>query len=477
MLANILTIFKKDFREVLRERRSLVFMLILPSVVVPLLVVTINFLTQETIEKVSTSSIDIAIVGAQHLPDEIRTLLLDKESQRLERTASDLLRLKPFSQGLLLWHPDKIPETLFSGRQYLQFENPPHLSEKFSFSDMSAEWQALEKPLSLYGHNFLQTAMNELDESIVEPAFFTVLNQIRENISQGDLHAVMIVSPGFSESLLHGHDIELHLLTDSTKFRSSSAASSLVRLLRFALTYNTNYILEEFNIDNRVLNPLTINQLSVQPQESLYLRLLPYFIVLMCFIGALYPAIDLIAGEKERNTLETILICPVSRFEILLGKLLVTILSGFIASLLTFISLSLTLSLGLTDDELQLHKVLSPLAISNYLLMLLPLACLFASLLLTLSTVARNFKEAQSYIMPFNFLILIPAFYALLPGVELDTKLAMMPVLNVTLALRDIWSGNLELGIVFIILTSSTIYSLMMISLCTYLFSQGIDSI
>ncbi|MCG8324104.1 MAG: ABC transporter permease subunit [Thiotrichales bacterium] len=471
-MGNILGIFKKDFLEVLRERRSLIFMLILPSLVVPLLVITINFLTQESIEKITSAKINIGLIGTANLPDETRSLILAGEKPEYIKNAGDVLELLPLSQGLLRWSKDSAADIRFEGREYQIMESTPQVYEKYSFTDRSNDWDPVIETLGLYSSQFIQEQIDNNDRSVLDEEFFATLAEIRGEIASNDLHAVAVFAPGFSESLETGHDVRVYLFANGQKFRSSSAAGSFIRLLRFALTYNTNYKLVEKSLDINLLNPLTVEQYSVEPKISLYLRLLPYFMVLMCFIGGLYPAIDLVAGEKERNTLETILICPVSRFEILAGKFLVICLCGFTASLLTFASLSVTLIIGLAGDDLLFQKILSPGSVINYLFMLIPLATLFAGLLLTLSTVARNFKQAQSYIMPFNFLILIPAFYALLPGVELDRQLALTPVLNVTLALRDVWSGNIQMDIILIIIASSSIYSLLMLMLCAWLFRK-----
>lgn len=469
---NLLVIFRKDFIEVLRERRSLIFMFILPTIVVPLLVITINFLTQETIEKATGARIKIGLIGTHNLPEEIRLFMLANRMPEEIRSGRDLEDHHTLVQGLLLWSPEQDPDILFNGRQLLQLDGNPAYFDKFQFIDRGTDWENIIQPFQIYGSSFLQDQIETNNDAILGEAFINTIKDIRSSIENKEFHAIVIIPPDFSEALRTGRNVRFHVISDTQEFRSSSGASSFVRLMRFALTWLAYFQLERQSLDISLLKPLNVEQYSVNPKTSLYMRLLPYFMVLMCFIGALYPAIDLVAGEKERNTLETILICPVSRFDILIGKFLVIFLSGFISSLLTYLSLSLTLAGGLTGGELQIRDIFSPTAIFNYLIMLVPLAALFAALLLTLSTVARNFKEAQSYIMPFNFLVLIPAFYALLPGVELGVGAAMIPVLNATLALRDIWAGEIQGHIIFLVMGSSTLYSLLLIGLCTWLFRK-----
>jgi sodium transport system permease protein len=176
---------------------------------------------------------------------------------------------------------------------------------------------------------------------------------------------------------------------------------------------------------------------------------LPYMFILFCFIGAMYPAIDLGAGEKERGTLETLLTAPVNRLHLLLGKFGVVVASGLLSAavsltgLLFAIKQSHDLPQGFLDVLLRLlgwHSIVLLLSL------LVPLTIFFAGVLLSVSLTARSFKEAQSMISPLNIAVIMPAAIGLTPGIVLNYKNALIPVLNVSLATKAIIAGTIEPG-------------------------------
>jgi len=91
--------------------------------------------------------------------------------------------------------------------------------------------------------------------------------------------------------------------------------------------------------------------------------------------------------------------------------------------------------------------------------MALPLAVFFAAVLLTISLFAKTYKEAQSYLTPMTFLVVIPAVASLLPGVELTPKLALVPILSTSLVCKEIVAGTFHWNYITLILLSSSVYA------------------
>ncbi|MCB1121255.1 MAG: ABC transporter permease, partial [Verrucomicrobiae bacterium] len=176
---------------------------------------------------------------------------------------------------------------------------------------------------------------------------------------------------------------------------------------------------------------------------------IPYIFILLCFTGAMYPAIDLGAGEKERGTLETLLTSSAPLMKILLGKLLLIVCSGFFAASLSMLSMGFgLLSMGsmIGNFASQLLPMIQPLNLLLFFSLLLPLTIFFASFLLTLSFFAKSFKEAQSIISPMVALIIFPLIFGMMPWVKLTYTTAFIPILNITLASKAIFSGNIPWG-------------------------------
>jgi sodium transport system permease protein len=175
---------------------------------------------------------------------------------------------------------------------------------------------------------------------------------------------------------------------------------------------------------------------------DIILHVFPFMLVMWSLAGALYPAVDLCAGEKERGTMETLLISPASRQEIVLGKFLTIWVFSAVTSLLNLASMGITtwtMGPSLPQGSISLAALLW------CVLLLLPLSAFFSAICLAVGAYARSTKEGQYYLMPL-FLIAMPLiFLTLAPGVELNEVYSMVPVTGVGLLMqRLITSPSLD---------------------------------
>ncbi len=182
--------------------------------------------------------------------------------------------------------------------------------------------------------------------------------------------------------------------------------------------------------------------------------LLPYFFIIFSFMGCMYPAIDLFTGEKERMTIETLLTAPVARWKLLVGKMGVVVMSGLLAATCSLLGLYLAVEgFQMVKDPVLLgiiHDILSPTFLFLMYLLLIPLIIFFAGIMVPLAIRAKSFKEAQSTIAPMNILVILPAMVGFFPGIELNTITAMIPIVNIVLATKELIAGTLEWHLVFI---------------------------
>lgn len=184
---------------------------------------------------------------------------------------------------------------------------------------------------------------------------------------------------------------------------------------------------------------------------------IPYIFILLCFTGAMYPAIDLGAGEKERGTLETLLCTSVSLKQVIMGKLMLVVCSGLVSAFLSLISMLV----GVVFMGPRMGKVMEfigPVLNASNLLMfftlLLPLTLFFASALLTLSFFAKSFKEAQSIVSPLVAVVIVPSLFGMMPWMKLTYVTACVPIMNISLASKAIFSGTVEAGPLAIVYVS-----------------------
>ena len=189
---------------------------------------------------------------------------------------------------------------------------------------------------------------------------------------------------------------------------------------------------------------------SEQSASDFVIKLLPYIIVIYAFYGGMGSVGDLVAGEKEKKTLETLLITPVSRSDIALGKFLA------LGTLCLASSLSAVVGLLLAGViKLKIFEKLFPdglgVSVTSLLLVvlvLLPAVVLFASLMLAISTRSKNLREAQTQLTLASLIVLMPAMFSQFIGLT-DFANAMwvntVPVLNTANAIRNVLLGKPEL--------------------------------
>lgn len=172
--------------------------------------------------------------------------------------------------------------------------------------------------------------------------------------------------------------------------------------------------------------------------------LLPMLLVFMTVMGAFFPAVDLTAGERERNTAETTLLLPVPRLAVHQGKILAVCAGAVIATVLNLFALALSAG-HLVHMIARGSKVQFDVPIGAFLAMA-PLALLFAffvsAALTGIASLARTFKEGQALLGPVQMVFIVPAMASGIPGLELTPKLALVPVVNVVLAFRGLIGGR-----------------------------------
>jgi len=203
--------------------------------------------------------------------------------------------------------------------------------------------------------------------------------------------------------------------------------------------------------------------------------MLPYILFLMCLTGAMFAALDIGAGEKERGTLETLLLLPVPRRDLVMGKFLVVFSTAVVYSTLSITSLLVWLSLkgGNVGGVFgQVINGVNPLDLVIVIALLIPVAAIFAAFLLSLSCYAKSYKEAASLASFVNILVILPIVVSILPGTELNWAWAMVPITNVSLVIKEVVKGTMQYSFLFAVFASSAIIALGMIYFCSKWFEK-----
>lgn len=397
-----LTVYTKELREALRDRRTLISMFVIPTVAIPLLMLGFAVVTVKLVTQAKAEASSVMILGAAQSP-----------AVKAALAANPKLKIVP---------PDPGYRAAISGKT------------------------------------------------------------LRAAVELADDFDVAVTESRRSDVRIYHYDGDL---------KSGIAASELDRFFRDYREKAVQATLSARGLPPALARPYDIARQNVAPPEkvggAMFGGIIPYVIVLLCFTGAMYPAMDLTAGEKERGTLETLLASPVPRSAIVYGKFFVVLTSAL--STVVFAGLSTMITLPLSgwliggmvkgaattagaSAAAGVMPQINPLGFLVSLGMVVPVAILFAAVLLAVSIFARTYKEAQSYAGPMIMVVIMPAVAAMLPGIELNLRLCLIPILNVSLVSKELVSGTFNPVHLAVIFGSSCVYAAIALAVATRLFKQ-----
>ena len=201
----------------------------------------------------------------------------------------------------------------------------------------------------------------------------------------------------------------------------------------------------------------------------------PLILILMTITGAVYPAIDLTAGERERGTLETLMAAPVPRFGLLFAKYIAVVTIAMLTATTNLVAMTATLMATGMGSLVFGPQGPTITLINQVFLLLMLFAAFFSAILLAITSFARSFKEAQSYLIPVMLITLAPGIMSLMPGLKFTAPLAVTPLLNIVLLARDLLEGNVDVQLATVAVVSTLFYAVAALSLAARIF--GTDAV
>jgi ABC-2 type transport system permease protein/sodium transport system permease protein len=226
---------------------------------------------------------------------------------------------------------------------------------------------------------------------------------------------------------------------------SQSARRILVERLQWLRLALTREVAEAVRPGFAPLPDVGVESIGETEQPSMLGTIVPLVLVLMTITGAVYPAIDLTAGERERGTMESLMASPVPRWSLLVGKYAAVVTVALLTAIANLLAMFITLwASGLLPLVTGDRSAFPWLELLQILGLLLLFSGFFAAVLLSLTSFAKSFKEAQSYLIPVMLLSLAPAMLSLMPGTALAGPLAIAPLINIVLLARDVLSGSVQ---------------------------------
>jgi sodium transport system permease protein len=392
-LHNILTVYRKELRDSLRDRRTLISMIVIPMLMIPGIMIAVAGITMKMVNKAREEIPTVMVLGGD-----------DSPVLRAALAKNPKLRLAPFA----------------------------------------ADW--------------------------------------KRQISDKQLRAAVEIPAGFEAALDRGAPAEIEIYNYEGELRSDLAAGELRDFLNGYREKTVTDRLVARGLPATLVKPFETKTQNVAPPEKVtgnrFGGMIPYLFILLCFTGAMYPAMDLTAWEKERGTMETILCSPVARTDLVLGKFLMVLTASLTTAVVSIVTTGITfVIIGLMAGASAAARsgampTLDPAGLLLVMALVLPVAVLFCSVLLAVSLFAKSIKEASSYATPLIILIIVPAMMGMMPGVELNARLALVPVLNIALASKELVSGVFHWNYLALIFGSTCVYAAAALAVCVRMFNR-----
>ena len=403
-------IYAREMRDQLRDRRTLFTIAVLPMLLYPLVGTLLLQIAQFTRQQ-DTS---VCIVGTDHLEG-----------------APELIRDDSF-----------LPRWTDSGSQ----------SQGEQTSDGVDHPAADRWDMA----NYTWAEMSEGSDTIHDQdARESLINEpIRQWVRYGTYDVVVLIPPGFVEAASKGD--ESNRVQVFYNVASDQSGVAYGRVERILSRWRSSWVqdrLRSAGIDLQRLQPFDWKAVDTAPpqtrQAALWSKLLPFIMLVWAMTGAFYPAIDLVAGEKERGTLETILCSPALRGEIVWGKLAAVMTFSMMTAVLNAVSMLVTSSFVLGQVGIAGANLgTPPLGPMLWLFVaLIPLSALFSALALAVAAMARSSKEGQYYLMPLMMLTLPLVMLPMLPGTTLTIGTSLIPVTGMFLMVRALVEGQYGLAL------------------------------
>lgn len=263
-------------------------------------------------------------------------------------------------------------------------------------------------------------------------------------------------------------EYRIHYLSSvNNSVYASDKAAEVLNLYSRSITVS---IIEELGLDaDKVLQPINVIYADMSTKEesagNMLGIMLPFMLIFSILLGTMYPAIDTTAGERERGTLETVLTLPITNRQLIVSKFLAVSTIGLVSALLNIISMgcvgAYTFSMVSTvsDEKLDMSKFIPAILVG--ILCVIAFSVFISAVTMCVCAFAKTYKEANNYITPLTLVIMFASFVEFLPNVVLTGRMALMPVANICLLIRDILAFKFDIGVIAIVLVSNVAYGIM----------------
>lgn len=384
-------IFKKEMIDILRDKKTIFMMIILPLLLYPILMVGASSIMSMSINKMEQTTVNIAF---NNNPSDNLINILNKTNEDDEAKVN-IIKVDDYKEAL-----DN--ETLDA---YVEINENNDIQSYKIYTNSS-------KNNSYTAEKRIKEALDEYKEEIVEM-----------NLAQEGLDAQKTLEP---------------------------------------ITYETLDIAKNEEIAGNILG-----------------QILPFILIIGVLLGSIYPAIDVMAGEKERGTLETLFTLPISNLELVMGKYMAVSFCAVVTAFLNIISILIsigfmTLTAGIANEmgipKFDFTQMIFPGIITMICIGLF--AMVVSAISMCVCSLAKSFKDAQNYITPVMLIIMIPSYVSMIPNIELDGFTSTIPVVNISLLIKSVLSFKFDLNLIAIVFVSNFVFMILSVLLLSKMFNS-----
>ena len=259
----------------------------------------------------------------------------------------------------------------------------------------------------------------------------------------------------------------------SSANNSSYAAGVIIDVLDALREDLSKQMIAEEGMDvQAVLEPIAYARQDIASSEqsigSIMGSILPFMLVISLLMGTMYPAIDTTAGERERGTLETILTLPVTNRQLIVSKFITVAVIGIVSALLNILSMGAIacymykmMDMQTDMGSFDLTKFIP--AILVCMLAVFAFSLFISAVAMCVTSFAKSYKEANNYITPLMLVVMFVGYVGFIPNIELTQSMAMVPVANICLLVKNMLLFKVDYAVIAIVLLSNVAYAVIAI--------------
>jgi len=298
----------------------------------------------------------------------------------------------------------------------------------------------------------------------------------KRTLEEGNMDLIIFIPKDYTEDPMCDETFQIKFNYNSTSELSLMAKSRIDDLLQ---KYNDLLVqnrLKSRGLSYEMMRPLKLSGFTVSSKTreagSMIGGFLPFLIILFTITAGFLPALDVIVGEKERGTLETLLVSRITKCDIVIGKFLAVWTTALLSTFLHLISSTLTFATFAQEVLEKLPISFTWTAFLTVIFLIIPLTGFVCAVIMAVTMIAKSYKEGSNYLSAMTLLMFMPLSIVFSPSLTANYLTSMVPIFNISILFRDILKGDFNPGYTLVTFLTTFLYISMILWVALKLFEQ-----